>query len=186
MKDAVAEEKDEELNAKIQQFLTFVISGENYGIGILHIKEIIEYGVVTPVPIMPNFIAGVINLRGAVVPVINMANRFQLEPTPIGKKTSVIVIEIKSDDDTLEVGIVVDMVNEVLDLRPDQISPAPKFGAKIRADFIHAMGKMEDGHFIILLDVNKVLSVDELSDLQNATDEKIAQNTPPNEPDALN
>jgi purine-binding chemotaxis protein CheW len=146
-----------------QQFLTFIISGESYGIGILHIKEILEYGNVTPVPMMPNFIAGVINLRGSVVPVIDMANRFQVSPVAIDKKTSVIVVEVNDGDETLEVGIMVDRVNEVLELKTEMISPAPKFGASIRTDFIQSMGKLDNKQFIILLDVDRVLSIDEMS-----------------------
>jgi purine-binding chemotaxis protein CheW len=112
---------------------------------------------------MPNFIAGVINLRGSVVPVINMANRFQVSPVAIDKKTSVIVVEVNDDDETLELGIMVDRVNEVLELKTEMISPAPKFGASIRTDFIHSMGKLDNEQFIILLDVDRVLSIDELS-----------------------
>ncbi len=169
-------DKSEENNQKddVHQFLTFVLSDETYGIGILHIKEIIEYGNLTSVPMMPDFIAGVINLRGSVVPVVSLSHRFQLEPAAIGKKTSIIVIEIKSEGEVLEVGVIVDMVNEVLELKPDELSPAPSFGTKIRADFIKHMGKRDDDTFMILLDVDSVLSVDELSVIQevNATGEK--------------
>lgn len=148
---------------EVQQFLTFLLSGESYGIGILHIKEIIKHGDVTKVPMMPDFIAGVINLRGSVVPVVNLSHRFQVMPSEISKKTSIIVIEINDNDNILELGIVVDMVNEVLELKPDQLSPAPSFGTKIRADFIKHMGKLNNDNFIILLDVDNVLSIDELS-----------------------
>ena len=150
----------------IQQFLTFALSGDMYGVAILCTKEIIEYNHVTKVPMMPDYIEGVINLRGSVVPVVNLAARFQTERTGITKKTSVIIVEVIDDDERLDIGIVVDTVNEVMDLRPDQISPPPSFGARIRADFIKQMGKIDNDKFMILLDVDKVLSVEELSVLQ--------------------
>ena len=173
---------DDQDSDHVEQYLTFVISNESYGIGILHIKEIIEYGNITPVPMVPDFIAGVINLRGSVVPVVNMANRFQVPPSPIGKKTSVIVIEVDevdSEEDTagrMEIGIMVDMVNEVLELHSDMILPPPRFGAKIRADFIEAMGKVDEEQFMVLLDINQVLSIEELSLVHSiATDSGSAQ-----------
>ena len=166
---------------EVQQFLTFLLSGESYGIGILHIKEIIKHGDVTKVPMMPDFIAGVINLRGSVVPVVNLSHRFQVTPSEISKKTSIIVIEINDNDNILELGIVVDMVNEVLELKPGQLSPAPSFGTKIRADFIKYMGKLNNDNFIILLDVDNVLSIDELSVIhdvkENSDEETEAENT---------
>ena len=158
----------EENSEDMQQFLTFLLSGESYGIGILHIKEIIEYGNITTVPAMPDFIAGVINLRGSVVPVIDLACRFQTKKTELSKKTSIIVIEIVEEEEILELGIVVDMVNEVLELKPDQLSPAPSFGTKIRTDFIKYMGKVSNDHFMIILDMENVLSVDELSIVNEA------------------
>lgn len=165
-----------ENDGEVRQFLTFLLSGESYGIGILHIKEIIKHGDVTKVPMMPDFITGVINLRGSVVPVISLAHRFQITPSELSKKTSIIVIEINDNDSTLELGIVVDMVNEVLELRPEQLSEAPSFGTKIRADFIKYMGKLSNDDFIILLDVDNVLSIDELSvvhDVKESTDEGV-------------
>lgn len=165
---------------EVKQFLTFLLSGESYGIGILHIKEIIKHGHVTKVPMMPDFITGVINLRGSVVPVINLSHRFQVTPSEISKKTSIIVIEINDNDTILELGIVVDMVNEVLELKQEQLSLAPSFGTKIRADFIKYMGKLNDDNFIILLDVDNVLSVDELSvvhDVKNCADEEVEAET---------
>jgi purine-binding chemotaxis protein CheW len=158
----------QEMQQEVQQFLTFIISGESYGIAILNVKEILEYGHVTPVPMMPSFIAGVINLRGSVVPVIDMANRFQVPSSAVDKKTCVIVIEVNDADKALEVGIMVDRVNEVLELKTEMLSPAPKFGTNIRTDFIHSMGKLENEQFIILLDVDRVLSIDELSIIKQA------------------
>jgi purine-binding chemotaxis protein CheW len=155
----------------VQQFLTFVLSDEVYGVGILHIREIIEYDNLTIVPLMPDFISGVINLRGNVVPVVNLARRFEHQPKEIGKRTSIVIIDIKDNEgESVEVGIVVDVVNEVIELADSDIAVAPSFGAKIRADFIQGMGKIDD-KLMILLDVNHVLSINELSSVTSMADE---------------
>jgi purine-binding chemotaxis protein CheW len=146
----------------VLQYLTFQLSGETYAIDILHVREIIEYGSITPIPMMPDFIAGVINLRGSVVPVVDLNCRFGEPRAQITKRTSIIVIELRKDDFQLDIGVVVDLVNDVLEIRKSDIEPAPKFGAKIRTDFIEGMGKV-DGSFLILLRVDNVLDVDELS-----------------------
>lgn len=147
----------------VHQFLTFILNGEEYGIGILHIREIIEYNHMTIVPLMPDFIEGVINLRGNVVPVVNLARRFGHEAQAVGKRTSIVVIDIKdNDDESVEVGIVVDVVNEVIELTSTDIAAAPAFGTKIRTDFIKGMGKVDD-KLMILLDVDHVLSLKEIS-----------------------
>jgi purine-binding chemotaxis protein CheW len=148
------------------QFLTFMLSDETYGINILDIKEIIEYGNLTPVPMMPKFIAGVINLRGSVVPVINLKLRFGDNSSDIGKRTSIVIIEVGDDDsNTTEIGVVVDIVNEVIELAESSIEPAPSFGTRLRADFIKGMGKIGE-QFLILLDVDHVLSLEELAVVQ--------------------
>ncbi|MFT5115548.1 MAG: purine-binding chemotaxis protein CheW [Parasphingorhabdus sp.] len=155
----------------VQQFLTFVLTDEVYGVGILHIREIIEYDNLTVVPLMPDFISGVINLRGNVVPVVNLARRFGHQPKAIGKRTSIVIIDIKdTDGESVEVGMVVDIVNEVIELADSDIAAAPTFGAKIRADFIQGMGKIDD-KLMILLDVNHVLSINELASVTSMTDE---------------
>ncbi|MFT6325886.1 MAG: purine-binding chemotaxis protein CheW [Bermanella sp.] len=154
-----------------QQFLTFVLNDEMYGIGILHIREIIEYANLTVVPLMPDFISGVINLRGNVVPVVNLSRRFEHHPKEIGKRTSIVIIDIRDDEgESIEVGIVVDVVNEVIELADSDIAPAPAFGAKIRADFIQGMGKIND-KLMILLDVGHVLAINELSSVTSMVDE---------------
>ncbi|MCI0667320.1 MAG: chemotaxis protein CheW [Methylococcaceae bacterium] len=149
-------------NGESNQFLTFQLAGEVYAIAILHIREIIEYGSLTAVPMVPDFIAGVINLRGSVVPVIDLGARFGRSVTKITKRTSIVVIEIADGDKMLEIGITVDLVNEVLEIAGSDIEAAPSFGASIRTDFIAGMGKV-NGQFMILLDVQRVLSIDELS-----------------------
>lgn len=150
------------VSGNINQYLTFILNNEIYGINILSIKEIIDYGKIAKVPMMPKFIAGVINLRGSVVPVVDLALRFSEQPSKRTKRSSIVILEVKSDDQILEIGITVDVVNEVLDILSSEIEPAPSFGTKIRTDFINGMGKFE-GQLLILLDIKNILSVAELS-----------------------
>jgi purine-binding chemotaxis protein CheW len=150
-----------------QQYLTFLLGGETFAIGILHIKEIIEYGNVTTVPMMPDFVKGVINLRGSVVPVIDLAMRFSRPPSPVSRRTCIVLIEVEAEGERYNIGITVDAVNEVLEIPGSEIEPPPAFGAKIRSDFIGGMGKIND-KFVIILDAEKVLSVDEMASLTNA------------------
>ena len=114
-----------------QQYLTFVLGGETYAMGILTIKEIIEYGNITEIPRMPDFIRGVINLRGAVVPVIDLAARFGKRVTNITRRTCIVIVEVANGEETQDIGVMVDTVNEVLDIPDNEIEPAPAFGAII-------------------------------------------------------
>jgi len=149
------------------QYLTFLLAGELFAIPILNIKEIIEYGSLTTVPMMPAFIRGVINLRGSVVPVVDLAVRFGHPSTGITRRTCIVIIEVESEGEKQVVGVMVDTVNAVLDIPPSEIEPPPSFGARIRADFIYGMGKIA-GKFVIILDVNQVLSIDEMAALGQA------------------
>ena len=144
------------------QYLTFLLGGEMFAIGILGIKEIIEYGSLTTVPMMPEFIRGVINLRGAVVPVVDLSARFGRTPTEVTRRSCIVIIEAEAESEKHDIGVVVDSVSEVLEIPGSEIEPAPSFGAKIRSDFIQGMGKV-DGKFVIILDANRVLSVDEMA-----------------------
>ena len=156
------------------QYLTFVLGGETYAIGILRIKEIIEYGQITAVPMMPAFIRGVINLRGHVVPVVDLSVRFGRAATAVGRRTCIVILEIEAgEEQRQDIGVLVDAVNEVLEIPPAEIEPAPAFGARIRTDFIAGMGKV-DGTFVIILHVDRVLSVEELALLG-----QVAEGTPP-------
>jgi purine-binding chemotaxis protein CheW len=148
--------------AENAQYLTFSVAGEVFAIGILGIKEIIEYGQLTEIPMMPAFIRGVINLRGAVVPVIDLAVRFGREPTEVARRTSIVILEVADDNGTQDIGIVVDAVHEVLEIPGKEIEPPPAFGAKIRTDFIRAMGKVNE-KFVIILNIDRVLSVEEMA-----------------------
>jgi purine-binding chemotaxis protein CheW len=144
------------------QYLTFLLGDEMFAIGILSIREIIEYGFVTDVPMTPPFIRGVINLRGAVVPVVDLAVRFGRPARENSKRTCIVIVEIEATEGSQAMGVVVDAVNEVLEISPGDIEPPPEFGAQIRNDFIKGMGKI-NGKFVIVLDLNRVLSVDEVA-----------------------
>jgi purine-binding chemotaxis protein CheW len=148
--------------ALVRQYLTFVLGGEVFAMGILAIKEIIEYSSLTEVPMMPASVRGVINLRGSVVPVVDLAVRFGRAPSVVTKRTCIVIVEISLNDTRQDVGVVVDAVNEVLDIPQQDIEPAPTFGTRIRTDFIEGMGKVNN-RFVILLDVAQVLSLDELA-----------------------
>lgn len=145
-----------------QQCLTFFLGGEPFAINILVIKEIIEYGSLTTVPLMPEFIRGVLNLRGQVLPVIDLAARFGRAPADIARRTCIVIVEMDNDGERQDVGVVVDSVSAVMDIAASAIQPPPAFGAKIRADFIQGMVEI-DGRFIIILDVDRVLSLDEMA-----------------------
>ena len=149
------------------QYLTFALGSEMFAVGILNVKEIIEYGNLTEIPMMPAFIRGVINLRGSVVPVIDLAARFGGSQTEVGRRTCIVIVEVEDEDAKHDIGIMVDAVSEVLDIPGSEIEPPPAFGAKIRADFIFGMGKVA-GKFVIILNINKVLSVEEIALLTGA------------------
>ena len=153
---------DAQTAAEQQQYLTFVLGGEMFAIGILNVKEIIEYGQLTEIPMMPAFIRGVINLRGAVVPVIDLAARFGKTQSLIGKRSCIVIVEVRENELRHDIGLLVDAVSEVIEIPASDIEPPPSFGARIRADFIHGMGKVA-GKFVILLNIVKVLSVDEIA-----------------------
>lgn len=146
-----------------KQYLTFLLGGEMFSIGILCIREIIWYANLTEVPMMPACIRGVINLRGAVVPVMDLSSRFGKPPTPVTKSTCIIIIEVQTQNEgeTQSMGVVVDAVQAVLEIASSEIEPPPTFGAKIRSDFIEGIGKV-NGKFVILLNVNRVLSNEEI------------------------
>jgi len=146
----------------ISQYLIFSLGGELFAVGTLRVREIIEYGNLTSVPMMPSFIRGVINLRGAVVPVIDLNARFGRARTEISRRTCIVILEVQSEEDTHVLGIVVDAVSAVRQIDSANIEPAPSFGTRIRADFIDGMAKVNN-NFVILLDLGKVLSVDEIS-----------------------
>jgi purine-binding chemotaxis protein CheW len=142
------------------QFLTFLLGKEMFGVGILGIKEIIEYRTPTDVPMMPPALRGVINLRGAVVPVVDLQQRFGRAASEVTKRTCIVIVEVANGNERQVLGLLVDAVSEVLEIAADDIAPAPAFGAGIRRDFIHGMGKVGE-RFVILLDADAALSTQE-------------------------
>jgi purine-binding chemotaxis protein CheW len=139
------------------KFLTFSLAGEEYGIGILKVKEIIGMMSITQVPQAPEFVKGVINLRGKVIPVVDLRLRFGMESAAYSERTCIIVVETTGDTGPVPVGIVVDSVSEVLNIRTADIENTPSFGVKLNTDFILGMAKKEGG-VKILLDIDKVLT----------------------------
>lgn len=139
------------------KYLTFSMADEEYGIGILKVKEIIGMMPVTTVPQTPEFVKGVINLRGKVIPVVDLRLRFGMESIDYTERTCIIVVEIAGPSGTVMIGIVVDSVSEVLNIKSEDIEDTPTFGAKLNTDYILGMAKMEGG-VKILLDIDRVLS----------------------------
>jgi len=149
------------------KYLTFTLAEEEYGIGILKIKEIIGMMPITSVPQTPEFVKGVINLRGKVIPVIDLRLRFGMGKIDYTERTCIIVVEIDSQAGTVLIGIVVDSVSEVLNVKGDEIEDSPTFGTKLNTEYILGMAKMEGG-VKILLDIDQVLSSEEISAFEKA------------------
>lgn len=146
------------------KYLTFQLAEEGYGIGILKVREIIGMLPVTPVPQTPMFLKGVINLRGQVIPVVDLRLKFGLMEEQYTERTSIIVVEVKGLTNNIPIGIVVDTVSEVINIQAQEIEPAPAFGSSINTGFILGMAKTEGG-VKILLNIDQVLSADELGAL---------------------
>lgn len=149
------------------QHLSFRVRDARYALPIDLVREIIEYGQVTTVPMMPVFIHGVINLRGNVVPVMDLAARFGQDLSVPNKRTCIVIIELDLDEQHQRIGLVVDAVDAVLDIESDQVEQAPPFGAGIRTDFIAGMAR-DDRGFTIILDVRRVLSLEDIRQLSLA------------------
>lgn len=147
------------------KYLTFSLEEEEYGIGILKVKEIIGMMPITTVPRTPDFVKGVINLRGKVIPVIDLRSKFEMVSIPYNERTCIIVVEIDTADTTVLIGIVVDSVSEVLNIKEDEIEETPTFGTKLDTQYILGMAKMEGG-VKILLNIDKVLSTDEIAAIE--------------------
>lgn len=149
------------------KYLTFSMDKEEYGIGILKIKEIIGMMTITPVPQTPAFVKGVINLRGKVIPVVDLRLKFGMEEIEYTERTCIIVVEIASQTGNVQIGIVVDAVSEVLNIKGEDIEDTPTFGTKLNIEYILGMAKMEGG-VKILLDIDRVLSGEEIALLEEA------------------
>ena len=142
------------------QYLTFTLGAEKYAVDVAHIREILEYTTITRLPQAPEFMRGVINLRGSVVPVVDLRQKFGMSPTEQTIATSIIVVEILLDNETILIGALADSVQEVLELEPEQIEESPRIGVGPQVDFIRGMGR-NNGQFIMLLDIDKVFSFGE-------------------------
>jgi len=166
----LAEKMDQALKVMANRegkYLTFTLADEEYGIGILKIKEIIGMMPVTTVPQTPDFVKGVINLRDKVIPVIDLRLRFGIKSINYTDRTCIIVVEIQGTIQTVQIGIVVDSVSEVLNVKGEEIEDTPTFGAKLNTDYILGMAKMEGG-VKILLDIDRVLKAEEVELLEKA------------------
>ncbi len=149
------------------KYLTFILDEEEYGIGILKIKEIIGMMPITTVPQTPEFVKGVINLRGKVIPIVDLRARFGMDTIDYTERTCIIVVEIEGPAGMLMIGIVVDAVSEVLNIKGEDIEDTPTFGTKLNTDYILGMAKMEGG-VKILLDIDRVLTGDEIAVIEKA------------------
>src|SRR5512143_377532 len=146
--------------AERNQYLSFSLGGNDYAVGILQVKEILQYETVTPVPSVPRSIRGVINLRGSVVPVIDLAVKFGLSPTPVTRRTCIVLVEAAVEGERTVLGIIADAVREVLELGAHDVEPPPSFGTQVRVEYLVGMGKAGKG-FVLLLDLDRVLSARE-------------------------
>jgi len=161
------EKRVKDLAEQEGKYLTFTLAGEEYGIAILKVKEIIGMMPITTIPRTPDFVKGVINLRGKVIPVIDFRLRFGMEAMDYTERTCIIVVEIDGSGGTVQVGIVVDSVSEVLSIKGGDIVDAPTFGVQLNTDYISGMAKTEEG-VKILLDIDRVMTAEEISILEKA------------------
>jgi purine-binding chemotaxis protein CheW len=149
------------------QYLTFKLAEEVFALDIGKVREVLDFTTVTKVPRTPDFMRGVINLRGSVVPVVDLRLKFEMTRTERSVNTCIIITEVTVEGDTTVLGVLADAVHEVLDLSRDEILAPPKIGTKLRTEFITGMGKRDD-RFIIILDIDRVFSTDELALAQTA------------------
>jgi purine-binding chemotaxis protein CheW len=148
------------------QYLTFTLEDEVFATDIAQVREVLEYSQVTKIPRTPEYMRGVINLRGHVVPVLDLKLRFGMNITESTVNTCVIIVEIRIGDEPTIIGALADSVQEVIDMDPSTIQPAPKIGTKLNTDFIKGMGK-RDEKFVIILDIERIFSTDELAAVQS-------------------
>jgi purine-binding chemotaxis protein CheW len=166
--------KEEETNPiterDVQQYLTFMIGAEEYAVSLLKVKEIIEYDTITEVPKTPEWVRGVINLRGSVVPVIDLAVKFRQSPSVAGKLTCIVITEVECEGEATVMGVMADSVRQVIDLKPEEIEEPPSFGTRVKVDYLLGMARAGK-KFCLILDTEKVLSTDELLELPDSVAE---------------
>lgn len=151
------------------QYLTFFIAEEEYAIGILKVREILEYEILTRVPGAPAAVRGVINLRGSVVPVVDLAVKFGLPEGEVTRRTCVVIVEVENAGERTVMGVIADAISQVVDLPAEAIEPPPDFGTRVNLDYLIGMGK-SDSKFLLVLDIDKVLSLAELSSVAGVQD----------------
>lgn len=161
---------------ELKQYLTFTLDAELFAVNIAHIREVLDLTTITRVPRAPEFLRGVINLRGRVIPVVDMRSKFDMPEAERTVNTSVIIMEITLDEESTVIGALVDSVQEVINLEQDHIEPPPRFGTRLSTKFIKGMGKRDD-KFIIILDIDKVFSIDEFTLMQDAGSKESAEQT---------
>jgi len=161
-------------DSMFNQYLTFTLNDEHYAVSVGKVREVLEYTRITKLPRTADFMKGIINLRGAGVPVIDLRLKFGMPETPVGKETSIIVLDVDGSDGAVVVGALADSVHEVVEMAADKVEPAPRFGTRLAAEFIQGVGKGEDG-FIIILDIDRIFNSDEVAILK-------AQETVPTAP----
>ena len=154
--------------ASSAQYLTFTLGEEIFAMDIRTVREIIQHAAMTTVPLMPDFLRGVINLRGAVVPVVDLQARLGRARTSVGKKTCVVIFDASTEGEKTELGLLVDAVSEVIEIAPADIQEPPQFGATIQRDFIRGMGKV-NGEFIVILEPERALSIDDMAGIADST-----------------
>jgi purine-binding chemotaxis protein CheW len=153
--------------SEMRQYLTFKLGNETFGIDVAKVREILDFTTITEIPRTPEFMSGVINLRGNVVPVVDLRLCFQMSKTVRTRNTCIVVVEVLLEGESTVIGALADSVEEVIDLEPDQIEPPPTIGASVRTEFIQGIGKRETG-FLIILDIDGVFSAGELGSLKAA------------------
>jgi len=164
------EQNDAAQDNEAVQYLTFKLDGESFATEISKVREVLEYTKVTPVPRSPEFMQGVINLRGSVVPVVDLRLQFGMSVVEPTVDTCIIIIEVNIEGTSTILGALADSVQEVIDLKQEQLEDAPSFGTRINNDFVQYMGKLED-RFVIVLDMNKVFSLEQINKVETSSTE---------------
>lgn len=161
---------------EVRPYLTFTLDEELFAVDVAKVREVLDYTVITKVPRTPEYMRGVINLRGSVVPVIDLRLKFGMSKTENKIDTCVIVLEIEMEEETIVLGALADSVQEVFELEPEQIDPAPRFGTRFKTDFLKGMGK-KDEKFIMILEIDKVFSSEDLIELPEVEAKELTEKT---------
>ncbi|MGA7155366.1 MAG: chemotaxis protein CheW [Acidobacteriaceae bacterium] len=157
-----------------RQYLTFKLGNEVFATDVAKVREVLDFTTITEIPRTPDFMSGVINLRGSVVPVVDLRLCFEMSKTQKTKNTCIVVVEVLLDNESFVIGALADSVEEVIDLEPDQIQPPPKIGTQIKTDFIKGMGRRENAEFLMILDIDRVFSAEELVSVRGGDSSRTA------------